>query len=112
MSEPRSKSAPTKEALLEAPMPKRYDGQPVDAHQPTPSEAAVNPPAPTDASTMPNMHAPTSLLSRPVIAQDLPVVSCRAYTSTHNLLGQLGNARGVACREPEGQWTIVQESFN
>jgi hypothetical protein len=112
MSEPRSKSAPTKEALLEAPMPKRYDGQPVDAHQLAPSEAAVNPPAPAVASTMPNMHAPTSLLSRPVIAQDLPVVSCRAYTSTHNLLGQLGNARGVACREPEGQWTIVQESFN
>jgi hypothetical protein len=112
MSEPRSKSTPTKQALLEARKPKRYDGPPIDADQLPPPEVAVNPPAPAIASNTPNMRPPTSLLSRPVVAHGLPVASCRAYTSTHNLLGQPGNARGVACREPDGQWTIIQETFN
>jgi hypothetical protein len=109
MSERRSKSAPTKQARLEAATPKRYDGPPIDADQLPPLEGPVISPAPTIAS---NMHPPTSLPSPPVIGHGLPVVSCRAYTSTHNLLGQPGNARGVACRGADGQWTIVQETFN
>jgi hypothetical protein len=111
-SEPRSKSTPTKQARLEAATPKRYDGPPIDADQLPPLEGPVIPPAPAIASSTPNMHPPTSLLSPPVSAPALPVVFCRAYTSTHNLLGQPGNARGVTCRQPDGQWAIVQESFN
>jgi hypothetical protein len=112
MSERRSKTAPTRQARLEAATPKRYDGPPIDADQLPPLEGPVISPAPALASTTPNMHPPTSLLSPPVIAHGLPVVSCRAYASTHNLLGQPGNARGVACRGADGQWTIVQETLN
>jgi hypothetical protein len=112
MSERRSKTAPTRQAPLEAATPKRYDGPPIDADQLPPLEGPVIPPASAIASTTPNMHPPTSLPSPPVIGHDFPVVSCGAYTSTHNLLGQPGNARGVACRGADGQWRIVQESFN
>jgi hypothetical protein len=111
-SEPRSKSAPTKQAGLKAPKPKRYDGPPMDADQLPPLEGPVIPPAQDLASTTPDMHPPTNLLSRSAIVSRSPVVSCRAYTSTQSVLGQPGNARGVACREPDGQWTVVQESSN
>jgi MSHA biogenesis protein MshM len=84
------------------------------AHRPmrTSERRSKSPPTKLALLEAPNMHPPTSLLPQPVVAHGLPVVTCRAYTSTHNLLDQPGNVRGVACREPGGQWTVVQETFN
>lgn len=111
-SEPRSKSTPTKQ-LGKSPTPKRYDGPPIDADQLPPFEAAVNPPpAPPIASAQPDIYAPTRLLPPPSIASGSPVVACHAYTSTLNVFGQPADARGVACRQPGGQWVIVQENVN
>jgi hypothetical protein len=78
----------------------------------TSARRSKSPPTKLALLEAPNMHPPTSLLPQPVVAHGLPVVTCRAYTSTHNLLDQPGNVRGVACREPGGQWTVVQETFN